>query len=156
VITPEVPTGDLIRQAVLHNQPHSQSHDAMGVMGLWQSVVRRVGVEVQATARAAVLGVDEMDVARSTGNQVAHVMQDSLAPTVAKTRFATSGTRPMVEIPTSFNDLRFGKILETSNALGGVREIAPGTTHSKALLGHVIWPRNLRDLLNRVMVNYLF
>jgi hypothetical protein len=55
MITPQVPTGGLIRQAILHDQTHGQGNDAVGVVGFGQRVFGRVGVEESVALGAAVL-----------------------------------------------------------------------------------------------------
>ena len=147
MIAPQVPTGGLIGQAVLHDESHGQGDNAMGVMGFGQGVVGHVRVEVLATARTAMLRVDEVDVAGTTGNQIAHVMQDSFAWTTAKTGLATNGTRACAEVPTAMNDLGFGKIFGSRDAFRVIGQILTGARHSKTLLGQVVRPRNLRELL---------
>ena len=100
------------------------------------------------------LRVDEMDVAGPTGNQVAQVMQDARDDAVSKARFAAARTGPMREVAAASNDLRLGQIFRVGDALGGVRQVLPGTRHGKALLGQVFSARNLRHLLACVMANF--
>jgi hypothetical protein len=85
----------------------------MGIMGLGQGVVRHIRVEVLAAAGAAMLRVEDVDVARVTGNQVPHVMQDAFACTVAETGLAADGTTATPEVPAAVHDLGFGQILGT-------------------------------------------
>jgi hypothetical protein len=147
VITPQVPAGGLIGQAVLHNEPNGQCNDTMGVMGLGQGVVGHVRVEVLPAASATMLRVDDVDIARATSNQVSHVMQNAFACTVAEAGLVADRTTATPEVPAPAHDLGFGQILGTSDAFRWVRQILSGARHSKALLGHVVWPRNLRDFL---------
>jgi hypothetical protein len=99
------------------------------------------------------LGVNDVNVARATSNQVPHVVKDSLAGTIAETGLATNGTRPMREVAAAPNDLGLGQIFGPRNAFRDVRQVLSGTRHSKALLGQSVWPRNLPHLLACVMVN---
>ena len=48
MVSPEMPTGDLIGHTVLHSQPDGQSHDPLGVAGLGRGQVGHVGGEVTA------------------------------------------------------------------------------------------------------------
>jgi hypothetical protein len=116
-------------------------------MGLGQGVVGHVCVEVLTAMRATMLGVYDVDVARATGNEVPHIMKDSFASTVAETGLATNGTRPMREVATALNDLSFGQIFGSRDAFRDVGQILSGTRHRKALLGQLVWPRNLQHLL---------
>jgi len=148
VIAPQVPTGGLIGQAVLHDESDGQRNHAMGVMGLGQGVVRHVRVEILAAPGAAMLGVNKVDVARATGNQVTHIVENSFAGPVAETRPVTIGTRPMREVAAALNDLGCGQIFGSRDAFRDVRQILSGSRHSKALLGQLVWPRNLQHLLD--------
>jgi hypothetical protein len=148
MIAPEVPTGDLIRQAVLDNESHRQGNNAVGVMGLGQCVVGHVRVEILAAPRAPMLRVNQVDVARPTGNQIPNVMKDSFSGAVAKARSIATGARSMREVAATFNNLGSGQIFGSRNAFRDVRQILSGARHSKALLGQLVWPRNLQDLLD--------
>ena len=97
VIAPQVPTGRLIRQAVLHHQPHGQGDDAVGVVALGQGQVRHVGVEVGVALGAVVLRVGELDVARPLKHQVAQVVQRPLdGPTAIATPTARRTWSPQI------------------------------------------------------------
>src|SRR5262245_61116825 len=99
MVTPEMPTGRLIGQAVFHDESDGQRDDAMGVMAFGQGVVGHVRVEVPTAASATMLGVTDFDVARAAGDQVPHVVEDSQACAAAETGFATYRARPMSEVP---------------------------------------------------------
>jgi hypothetical protein len=74
MVSPEMPTGGLIGDAVLHDQPDGQSHDPLGVAGLGRGQVGHVGGEVAAALGAVMLGVGELDVAGPAGDWVAQIM----------------------------------------------------------------------------------
>jgi hypothetical protein len=128
----------------------------MGVMGFGQGVVGHVRVEVLAATRATMLGVEEMDIAGATGHQVANIMQDAFAGSTTETGSAAPGTRPMCEVSPAANDLGLGQIFGARDAFRGVWHILAGSSHNQALLGCVFQPRNLQDLLGRVMAKCLF
>ena len=117
MIAPQVPAGGLIGQAVLRDESDGQSDDAMGVVGFGQGVVGHVRVEIVAAVGAAMLGVNDVNVARPTGNQVSHVVKDSFASTVAETGLATEGTRPVREVAAAMNDLGLGQIFGSRDPL---------------------------------------
>lgn len=112
-----------------------------------QGVVGHVRVEIPAAMRATMLRVQDVNVARTTGNKVSHVVEDSCASTVAETGLVANGTRPMREVSTAPNDLGFGQIFGARNAFRDIRQILSGTRHRNALLGQWVWPRNLQHLL---------
>jgi hypothetical protein len=94
------------------------------------------------------LGVNEVDVARATANQVPHVVKNTFAGPVAETRPVTIGTKPTREVAAALNDLGCGQIFGSRDAFRDVRQILSGSRHSKALLGQLVWPRNLQHLLD--------
>jgi hypothetical protein len=94
---------------------------------------------------ATMLGVNEVDVARSTGNQVPNVVKNASARSAAETRFVTTRTRTMGEVSAAVNDLGFGQIFRARDAFRDIRQIQSRARHGKALLGQLVWPRNLQD-----------
>ena len=101
MITPQVPTGGLIGQAVLHDESHGQGNDTMRVVGLGQSVLGGVRIEVLGALGAKVLRISQFDIAGSALNQIAHVMQQSLAGPVSKARLAALWTRQVWVVATA-------------------------------------------------------
>src|SRR5271166_4300882 len=99
------------------------------------------------------LGINQVNVFRPSGHQVAHVMQDACARVMAVASFSASRTTIMFEVPTASNDSRFGQILGANDALGSVRQILSRSRHGKALLGQAAWPRNLRHFRDSVTTN---
>jgi hypothetical protein len=73
------------------------------------------------------LGVHDVDVAWTTGNKVSHVVEDSCARAIAKTGLVADGTRSMLEVTTTPNDLGLGQIFGARNALRDIRQILSGT-----------------------------
>jgi len=125
-------------------------------MGFGQGVVGHVGVEVFPTARATMLRVNEVNVARPPGNQVAHIMQDASGGSATETGFVTTRTRAMREVASAMNDLGFGQILRSRDTFRGIGHISSRAGHDKALLGQLVWSRNIHDSRDRVMVKCLF
>jgi hypothetical protein len=147
VVAPQVPTGGLIGQAILHDDAHGQGHDTMRVVRFGQGVIGHVCVEILAATSAVMLRIDKVDVAGATGNQVADVMQDARAHSISSTTLATARTWPMLVIVAALNELCSGQILWIRNAFGAIWRIASWSRHSKALLGRLFSARNLRVLL---------
>jgi hypothetical protein len=138
MIAPQVPAGDLIGQAVLHNESDGQRNDAMRVMSLGQRVVGHVRVEMFPARRATMLRVNEVDVARPTCNQIPNVVKNASPGSAAETRFVTTRTRAMGEVSAAINDLRFGQIFGSCDAFRDIRQILSGARHDKALLGQLV------------------
>jgi hypothetical protein len=135
VVAPKVPTGGLIRQAILHDDAYGQGNDAMRVVSLGQGVVGHVCVEILAATSAMMLRVGKVDVAGATGHQIPDVMQDASEHSVSSATLAASRTRPMFVIVTALNDPCSRQILWIRNAFGAIWKIASWSRHSNALLG---------------------
>jgi hypothetical protein len=120
VIAPQVPAGGLIGQAVLDDESHRHGNDAMGVARSGSSVFGSVRVEELVASGAVVLRIIEMDVAGSSANQVAQIMQDARVHGLPKGTFATAWTRAVCEIPAAPNDLRLWQFFWVRDAFGGV------------------------------------
>ena len=76
MIAPQMPAGGPIGQAVFHHQPDGQRDDPMRVMAAGRRQLRLGGAEVFPADRAIVLRVSEMQIARSSRNQIANIVQD--------------------------------------------------------------------------------
>src|SRR5262249_52300813 len=111
-------------------------------------------VEVLAAAGAVMLRVDEVDVTRAGGDQVADVVQGAGEDPVSTTALAAARTGSVFVVPAPSDDLRFGQVCWIGDALGGIRQVLPGTRHGKALLGQAFPAPNLRVLLSCVTVTF--
>ena len=67
-----MPTGRLIGQAVLHDEAHGQGYDAVRVAGFGQTIFRGVRVKELVALGAAVLRIDQVDIAGLARNEVAN------------------------------------------------------------------------------------
>lgn len=99
------------------------------------------------------LRVRKMELPGPSGDEIPDIVQHAREHGVAKAGLGTAGTQTPLAIAAPSHDLRFGQILRTGDPFSGIRQILTGTRHSKALLGHVISARNLRDPLAWVMEN---
>src|SRR5262245_32018252 len=146
MVAPQVPTGGLVRQAVLDDEPHGQRDDAVRVAGLGQRVLGGVRREVAAAAGAVMLRVDEVEVTRSGRDQVPQVVKDAREDTVTRAPLAASRAGLVFEVAAAANDFGLGQILWARDTPGGVGQVGAGTRHGKPLLGQVFPARNLRHL----------
>jgi len=144
MVAPEMPTGGLIGQAVLHHQPDGQSHDPMGVAGLGSGQVRHVGREVMAAPSTMMLRVGEPDLTRPAPHWVAQIMQGAGKKPVPGAGFAAFRTGPMLVISTARDELREWKHLGIGDAQSGVRRIDCRTKHGIALLNERLFSLILR------------
>ncbi len=75
MVTPQVPTGGLVGQAVLGYQADSEVLDAAGVVALGPGQVGQLDGEVAVTVGAVMLGVGDDEVERAAGARIAQVVQ---------------------------------------------------------------------------------
>jgi hypothetical protein len=123
VITPQMPTRGLIRQAIFHDEAHGQGHDAVRVAGFGQTIFRGVGVKELVTLGTAVLRIEQDDIAGLPRDQIAHVMQHAGAGPIAKARLAALRAWEMFEVATATHDLCLREIFGVGNPRGGVGDI---------------------------------
>ena len=92
MISPQVPTGRAVRQAVLSDEANGQLLDATGVEALGQCEVGQVGGEVTATGSASMSGEgdDQIDGAADAG--IAEVVECACADPVSSGVPAAPGT----------------------------------------------------------------
>ena len=108
MVAPEVPTGGLIGQAVLDDQPDGQGHDPMSRESLGRGPIGQVRGEGVAAPRAVMLGVGEVDVTGPAPQRVASIVQDAGPDPIPRARLAAFRTRPMLVISTAPDALRGG------------------------------------------------
>ena len=146
MVSPEVPTGGLIGQAVLHDQPNGQRHDPMGIEGLGRGQVGHVGGEIVAALSAVMLGIGELDVAGPAPQRVAEIMQGAGKDPIPGAGLAASRTRPMLVISTARDQLRGREHLGIGNAQSGVWRVDSRTKHGNALLYQGLFSLNFKAL----------
>jgi hypothetical protein len=152
MVSPEVPTGGLVGQAIFHHKPNRHRHNAVGIVTFWQSQLRHVGVEVDVTLGAMMDGVGKMDIARTARDQVSHLMQHPLRAAMPIGTVSAVWTRLPSERAATFDDLRLGQILGTRDALRGIRQVLSRSWHGTALLGNALQARNLTEFSRRVTI----
>jgi hypothetical protein len=79
-----VPRRDAIGQAVFDHHTNSRGDDPLGVVASDGCEGRQVSAEVQASSRAAVLGVTDVQVAWPVSIWASKVVEDSMAQGVAR------------------------------------------------------------------------
>ena len=94
VVAPEMPTGDLIGQAVFHHQADGHGDDPGGVMAAWWGEVGHSGVEVAVASGAVVLGVSNVEAAWAVAEKAAEVVQRAVSAAMAVTGTVAARARP--------------------------------------------------------------
>jgi hypothetical protein len=92
-------------------------------------------------------GIREMNVVRAARGQVPQIVQHPLrAAMPIGTVFALRAQLPS-EIPTAFDDLRLGQVLDTGDAFSGIGHVFTWSRHGKALRGSCFQADNLAQML---------
>src|SRR5215475_485909 len=154
VIPPQMPTGGLRGQTVLHDEAHGQGHHAVGVAGFGRTIFRGVRGKELLTLGAAGLRIEQCNIAGLAGNQVAHVVEHAGAGPLAKARLAALRARQMCEVATAAHALRRRQIDRGCDTRGRSREILSGPRHGNTLLGLASSAWTLRHLLSGIMPDF--
>ena len=95
----------------------------MRVAGFGQTIGGGVRVKERVARGAAVLRIEQFNIAGLARNQVAHVVEHAGAGPIAKARLAALRARQMVEVATAAHDLRLREINRGGDPRGRVGEI---------------------------------
>lgn len=133
MVTPQVPTGGLVGQAVLGYQADSEFLDAAGVVALGPGQVGQIDGEVAVTVRAVMLGVGDDEVERAAGARVAQVVQDARISTVAAGPVTTVGAAAGWVVAAAALDARLGQVSNGRDAFGDVGDVLAWSKHGSTL-----------------------
>jgi len=97
-------------------------------------------------------GVRKMDVVRAARDQVSQVVQHPPRSAMSIGTVFAVRTRLPSEIAAAFDDLRFGQILHTSDALGGIGQVFSRSRHGMTLLGNASQAQKLPEIRHRVII----
>jgi hypothetical protein len=129
VITPQVPAGSLVGQAIFSDETDGPLLDTACVSAVGQSQVGGIDGEAAATAEAAMTREGDNQVNRTVGPSITEVVEETRAHGVATGAVATvraGSRRPVAAAPL---DPRFGQIFDTRDALADVGDILAWTSH---------------------------
>jgi len=129
VIAPQVPTGDLVGQAVFGDETDGPLLDPAGIVAVGQSQVGNVTGEAAATAEAAMAGESDNQVNGVVGPSITEVMEGTSADGIAAGTVATARAGSSRPVATAPLDARLGQVFDTRDALGDIRDIFPWTSH---------------------------
>jgi hypothetical protein len=134
MVSPELPTGGAVGQAVLHDQAHRQADNAVSVVSLRSCQVGHSGVEKLATLAAVVLRVGEVNIAGASGNKISQVMERALVRAAsASATLAATRTGSMLVDATASHDLGLGQPFHPRDAFRGIRYVLTWSRHEYAL-----------------------
>jgi hypothetical protein len=83
VVTPQVPAGGTVGQAILDHEPHGEVHHAVGVLTARWCQIGEVYVKVLATLRTVMLRIRNDKIPRTPQVEIAQVVQRPLGLLVA-------------------------------------------------------------------------
>ena len=134
MISPEMPTGNAVRQAVIDNESDSKFDDRVRVIGLEGSDGGGIDVEASFALATIVPRVSQNDFDRSTAIGIAEMSECSLIDVVSFGGAFAEGTGTFLADTGAVLDLRCWQIVGTDNFFGGVGQIFSGTRHGRILL----------------------
>jgi hypothetical protein len=129
MITPEMPTGRSVRQAIFGNKSDGPLLDAAGVQAVGQSQVGNIGSKATATAEAAMTRESDNHIDGPLRPSIAKVMQGARGDGITTGAVATvraGSCRPVTAAPL---DAWLGQVFDASDALGDIRNILTWTSH---------------------------
>jgi hypothetical protein len=129
MVTPEVPTGRSIGQAIFGDETDSPLLHATGVAAVGQGQVGKIDGKATTTAGAAMAGESDHQIDGPFRPGVTEVMQGATAHSVAAGAAGAAraaACRPVAAAPL---DPRPGQVFDTSDALGDIRDILTWISH---------------------------
>src|SRR2546429_8364410 len=105
VVTPQVPAGGTVRQAIFDHQPHRQLDHAMGVLTPRWRQIREVRIEVLLTFRTVMLRIRDHEIPRTPQVEIPQVVQRPLGLLVPIGSVTTAWTWVPLVIATIGDDL---------------------------------------------------
>jgi hypothetical protein len=128
VIAPQVPTGNLVGQAIFGDETDGPLLDSTGVPAVRQSQVGNVTGEA-ATAEAAMAREGDNQVNGTVGPSITEVMEGAATDAVATGAMATARAGSRRPVTTAPLDARLGEVFNAGDALGNIRDVFPWTRH---------------------------
>ena len=120
MVSPKMPGGGAVSQAILDDAPHGGGDHAVGVMAVGHGQIQHVGVEVMIAAPAIVLGIGYLQITRPAANGIPQIMQRALNSPQSRGAVAAEGTTPSSKVARALDDHRLGKILNANDTFRGV------------------------------------
>src|SRR2546427_10816364 len=140
VVSPQVPAGRTVGQAVLHHQPHRQIDHAMGVVTARWCQIGQVRIEVHATLGAVMLRIRDDQITRTPQVEIAQVVQRPMRLLVPRGRVTTARTRLPNVVATLRDDLGLRQVCGHRDPFARVGSVCTWTEHRVALLAQRLGP----------------
>src|SRR5215475_8072757 len=140
VVTPQVPTGGPVGQAIFDHQPYRQINHAVGILTAGWRQVREVGAKVLATLRTVMLGIGHQQITRTPHIEIPQIMQRPMSLLVPIGLVPTARTRVPYVVATVGDDLRLGQVSGHRDPFARVGSGLTWTEHRGALLAQWLGP----------------
>src|SRR5512138_3917617 len=141
VVSPQMPAGRPVGQAVLNHQPYRQIDHTMGVVPARRCQIGQVRIKVLATLGAVMLRIGDHKLTRTRQGEVAQVVQCPLRLLVPIRRMTTMRTHVPYVVATIGNHLWLGQVGNRGDPFGGIGSIRTRTEHCFGLLAHRFGPK---------------
>src|SRR5712692_8664092 len=129
VVSPQVPAGWPVGQAVFDHQAHRHLDHTMRIMAAWQGQIGQIDVEVLMTFRTVVVRVRDQEVNRTTRVQIPKVVQRTLPVFVAIRPMATFGAGLSLVVIAEQHDRGRREVLDVGDTFGGIWHILAWSKH---------------------------
>src|SRR5215471_18973764 len=140
VVTPEVPAGGPVGQAILDHEPHGEVHHAVGVLTAGWCQIGEVRAKVLATLRTVMLGIGHQQIPRTPHVEIPQIMQRPLRLLVPIGRVPTTRARSPEVVATVEDDLGLWQVCGCGDPGAGVGSVLTWTEHRVALLAQRFRP----------------
>src|SRR5437868_8266191 len=131
VVTPEVPTGVAVGQAIFDDKTDGPLLDAARVQAVGQSQVGDIAGEAAATAEAAMARESDNQINGSVGPSIPEVMEGTRAHGKAAGAVTTARAGSRRPVATAPLDARPGQVFDTGDPLGNIGDILSRTSHRR-------------------------
>src|SRR5215470_9017418 len=138
VVTPQVPAGGPVGQAVFDHQPYRQINHAVGVLTAGWRQIREVGIKVLATLRTVVLRIGDDEIAWTPEVEIAQVVQRPLKLLVPIGGVTAAWTWLPLVVATIGDALWRWQVCNCGNPFGGIGSIRTRTEHGCGLLARIV------------------
>jgi hypothetical protein len=133
VVTPEVPAGGSIRQAILDDQADGHLLHAACVEAPGQGQVGQIDGEAATTVAAAMAGERDQQIDGTVGPGIAEVAQGTGRNGIAAGAGGAVRAAAGREVTAPADEARRREVLDAGNAFGAIGDILAGSKHGRLL-----------------------
>ena len=124
-----MPTGGLVGQTIFGDQTDAPLLDSTGVLAVRQSQIGHITGEATATVEAAMAGERDHQIDGLVGPSITEIVEGTTTRAIATSAVATTRAKPCWPVATVPLKARLGKVFDTSDAFGDIKDILTWTSH---------------------------